>query len=154
MKGRRKKLTPQILMRRISHGLTYMSRLSFLENYAMFMGKAQLVEFSLKKILSVRGRYSQSRLKRMTLGGAISELEKLGVRGDFALLLRELNKFRIDLAHEFLVGHLSLVVLDARFGRLSWRPLRDALAKVEETIHVYDFLNQNRCLFQRQRKVY
>ena len=45
-----------------------MDKLSFLESYAMFMGKAQLIEFKLKKILFVKRRYSESRLDRMTLG--------------------------------------------------------------------------------------
>jgi len=105
-----------MLMRKMTNSLARLDKLSFLEHYAMFMGKAQLIEFSLKKILSVRYRYSEKKRERMTLGGAIAELEKLGLRKDFVSLLREVNNFRIDMAHEFLVSHLSLVVLSPQFG--------------------------------------
>jgi hypothetical protein len=90
----------------------------------------------------------------LTLGGAIGELERLGMRKDFVTLLRKLNEFRIDMAHNFLVDRSSLVALDRSFGQLSRKPLQTALFKVEETVHVYDFLNQNKQLYKRQRKVF
>ena len=154
MKRRGKTLTPKMLMRKMNKSMAYMGKISLLENYAMFMGKAQLIEFALKKILIKRYRYDNSRLEKMTLGGAIGELERLGMRKDFVALLRELNEFRIDMAHNFLVDHSSLVALDRSFGQLSRKPLQTALFKVEETVHVYDFLNQNKQLYKRQRKAY
>jgi hypothetical protein len=154
MPRRNKTLTPEMLLKKMSKSMAYMHKLNFLENYAIFMGKVQIIEFALKKILSVRCRYSETKLEKMTLGAAIAELEKSGILKEFVLLLRQLNEFRIDMAHDFLAGHLSLVALDRRFGRLSCKPLRYALAKVEETIHVYDFLNQSKYLFKRQSKVY
>jgi hypothetical protein len=58
------------------------------------------------------------------------------------------------MAHVFLADHLHLTSLDQSFGHLSLKPLRHALWKVEETIHVFDHLNQNRMLYKRQRKAY
>jgi hypothetical protein len=153
MKTGNKTLTPKMLMKKMSRSMAYLDKLSFLENYAMFMGKAQLIEFKLKKILSVKRRYSESKLDRMPLGVVISELERLGIRKDFISLLRDLKKFRNDMAHEFLVSHLSRIRLDHRFGRLSWKPLRNAIFRLG-TVHVFDFLNQNRYLYRGQRKVY
>jgi hypothetical protein len=154
MKKREKTLTSKMLSKKIDRSIAHLSKLSFLENYAMFMGKSQLIEFSLKKILSKRYRYGKKKLEKMTLGVAIAELERLGMRKDLVSLLKELNRFRIAMAHKFLVDHAYFVALDRKFGRLSMRPLQDALAKVEETIHVYDFLNQNRWLLKGQRKGY
>jgi hypothetical protein len=154
MKEKTKTLTREMLIEKMSRGMAFTSKLSFIENYAMFMGKTQLIEFKLKKILSIRFCFSKSKLEKMTLGGAISELEKLGVRKDFISILRSLNKRRINMAHEFFVDHSALVALDRRFGRLSWKPLRNALAEVEQASHVFDFLNQNKYLFKRQIKTY
>jgi 2-phospho-L-lactate transferase/gluconeogenesis factor (CofD/UPF0052 family) len=66
-----------------------------------------------KGVLSLRYRYGKKKLDKMTLGGAISELEKLGIREDFIFVLREVNKYRINMAHDFLVDHLrsSLLVI-------------------------------------------
>jgi hypothetical protein len=66
----------------------------------MFMGKAQLVELSLKNILETKYRYDENRIKRWTLGTAIIELEKCGLRQDFIVLLKDLNEHRVYIAHE------------------------------------------------------
>ena len=116
---RNKTLTPKMLNKKIDKGMASASKLNFLDNYAMFMGKAQLIEFSLKRILMRRYRYSETRCDRMTLGITVSELERLGLRKDFVSLLRELNKVRNNMAHEFLVDYLAVVSLDRKFGRLS-----------------------------------
>jgi len=154
LKRRDKTLTQKRLLRKIGRSMKRYNKLNFLECYAMFMGKAQLVEFALKKILLKRYRYGEKKRDKMTLGGAIAELERLGMRKDFVWQLRQLNKCRIKMAHGFLADHLHLVALDRRFAHLSRRPLQEALFRVEETIHVFDFLNQNRMLYQRQRKAY
>lgn len=90
----------------------------------------------------------------MTLGVAIADLERRGLRKDFVFLLWQLNKHRKNMAHEFLADHSHMVALDRRFGHLSLKPLWRALWKVEETIQVFDFLNQNKALYRRQRKPY
>jgi hypothetical protein len=90
----------------------------------------------------------------MILGGAIAALERKGLRKDFVSLLWQLNKFRINMAHQFLADHSLFVALDRRFAHLSLKPLRYAIWKVEETIHVFDHLNQNRMLYKSQRKAY
>lgn len=130
------------------------SKFSILERYAVFMGKAQLVEFGLKRILRRRYRFGERRLGRMTLGQAIFELERLGMRPDFVWQMRQLNQHRVRMAHEFLADHFNFVSLDRSFARLSWRPLRDALYRVEESIHVFDHLNENKTFYQRQRIAY
>jgi len=41
-------LTPEIITREMRKSTAYMGKLTMLKNYAMFMGKAQLIEFKLK----------------------------------------------------------------------------------------------------------
>jgi hypothetical protein len=154
MKRHNKTLTPEMLLRKIGKSMAHLSKMNFLETYAIFMGKAQLVEFALKKILRQKYRYGERKLARMTLGAAITELDQNGLRKDFVALLRQLNEFRINMAHEFLADHAHLSSWDRRFGHLSLKSLRYALWKVEETIQVFDHLNQNRMLYKRQRKAY
>jgi len=153
-KKRDRTLTPDMIWKKIIKSEKRYKKFNFLERYTVFMGKAQLVEFGLKKILIRRYRYGKRRLERMTLGRAIGELERLGMRKDFVALLRELNDHRVEMAHEFLADHFHMVSLDRRFARLSWRPLRDALFMVEESIHVFDHLNTNKMFYERQRIAY
>jgi hypothetical protein len=141
-KKRDKTLTPDMIWKKIVKSEKRYKKFNFLERYAVFMGKRR------------RYRYGERRLGRMTLGQAIFELERLGMRPDFIWQMRQLNQHRIRMAHEFLADHFHFVSLDRRFARLSWRPLRDALFRVEESIHVFDHLNQNKMLYQRQRIAY
>jgi hypothetical protein len=46
-----KRLTPKQVLARVTRRLQKADKLNFPERFAMFMGKAQLVEFGLKRIL-------------------------------------------------------------------------------------------------------
>jgi len=149
-----KRLTSNMLQKKFWKSMRRYDKLNFLESYAMFMGRVQVVEFALKKILRRKYRYGYRKLEKMTLGGAIAELGQKGLRPDFVCLLKELNKHRINMAHEFLADHFHLVSLRKDFGHLSMKPLRHAIWKVEETIQVFDHLNEYRMFFKRQRIAY
>ncbi len=58
------------------------------------------------------------------------------------------------MAHGFLADHLAILIMHPKAGQLSWKMLREALWKVEETVNVFDWLNQHKCLLKNQRKVY
>ena len=88
-------LTLDMLFEKICKSMKSYRRFKCLESYAVFMGKAKLIEFCLKKILCKRYRYTEKKLERMTLGGAVAELDRLGMRKDFISLLRDLNTHRI-----------------------------------------------------------
>ena len=95
MKRPDRTLTPDMLLEKIGQSMRPYSKFNFLESYAVFMGKAQLIELGLKRILRKRYRYAEKKLDRMTLGGAVAELEQRGMRKDFISLLRDLNTHRI-----------------------------------------------------------
>lgn len=70
------------------------------------MGKAQLLEFGLKKILLTLPGYNldEEKLERLTLCQTRVELEKLGLRTDYNAYLKSFKDQRNTMAHEFLAN--------------------------------------------------
>jgi hypothetical protein len=73
---KRNTLTPNQILRTVTKRLVLLKKLSFLELYSVFIGKAQIVEMALKRRLVDQYGYSESRISRWTLGTTITELEK------------------------------------------------------------------------------
>src|SRR5262245_60414668 len=98
-----KRLTPRQVLGRVTRRLQKFDKLNFLERYAMFMGKAQLVELGLKRILLSKYGYKDEKIENWPLGAVVKELKKLGLRGDFVALVEDLKDQRNYIAHEMLV---------------------------------------------------
>jgi hypothetical protein len=142
-----KRLSSKQLNARVFKRLRKTDNLNFLEHFAMFMGKAQLVELSLKKILVDRYRYDEGRIERWTLGTTIKELEKCGLRNDFIVLLKDLNEHRIYIAHNLLSDDaLMRKLAGSEAQSFAWKSLKHALYAVEAVIVVHDFLATNKYL--------
>ncbi|MBL0807850.1 hypothetical protein JK324_14765 [Klebsiella oxytoca] len=75
----------QELLDKIYAGLEIYEGKTFIERFGLFMGKAQLLEFGLKKILKSLPGFNipEEKLGRLTLGQTRVELEKLGLRADY-----------------------------------------------------------------------
>jgi hypothetical protein len=132
---------------RVMRRLRKNDRLSFLENFAMFMGIAQIVELALKKILMTKYSYEESRIKRWTLGKAITELKDCGLRKDFIALLEDLNQHRIYIAHELLADDALMQKLAGpQTRRFASKFLERGIYTVEVAIVVHNFLATNRYL--------
>ncbi len=139
-----KTLQPDELRERIFERLVPLDKMSFFERYAMFMGKAQIVEMGLKRLLRDRYGVEEAALERLTLGQAVTQLEANGLRKDFIALLGPLVKYRNDLAHDFLrVDATGKSLVGPEFERLSEKQLRHALYSVEEIIQMYDHLEEH-----------
>ncbi|MDH3692106.1 MAG: hypothetical protein OEU36_21935, partial [Gammaproteobacteria bacterium] len=63
-------------------------RLSPLEQYAMFMGKAQILELGLKGLLARRYNVPPEEMENWTLGRVKNELEQRELRPDFISYLQ------------------------------------------------------------------
>ena len=61
--------------------------LSVLEQYSMFMGKAQILEFGLKGLLTRKYGVPYDDMEKWTLGKTKNELKERGLRPDFIKLL-------------------------------------------------------------------
>jgi hypothetical protein len=122
-------------------------KLNFLESFAMFMGKAQLVEFGLKKILLRKYGYKEEEIESWPLGRVVKELKKLGLRRDFIALVEELKEHRNYIAHEILADDAMMQKLaGAGTRRFARKSLERGLYTVEEVIVVHDFLAGNKLL--------
>jgi hypothetical protein len=142
-----KRLTAKQVNFRVGNRLRKFDNLNFLESFAMFMGKARLVELSLRKILTVKYSYDEDRIERWTLGTTINELEKCGLRKDFIMLLKDLNERRNYIAHELLADDALMKKLAGlKAQRFAWKSLERGLYSVETVIVVHDFLVANRYL--------
>jgi hypothetical protein len=85
-RGDSKSLSGEQVHTIVARRLPRIDGFSFLESFAMFMGKAQLVELGLKNILTSKYGYDDERIERWSLGRVIKELRKCGLRQDFVHL--------------------------------------------------------------------
>lgn len=117
----------------------------FIERFGLFMGKAQLLEFGLKKILVSLPGYNlgEKELELLTLGKTRVQLEKLGLRTDYSAYLQSFTKQRNLMAHEFLANFaFTQQLLDgAALIRPFERELAHACYAVEQLIILFDYIN-------------
>lgn len=135
----------QELQAKIFAGLEIYEGKPFIEQFGLFMGKTQLLEFGLKKILVSLPGYNlnQEKLERLTLGQTRVELEKLGLRTDYNSYLKLFKEQRNTMAHEFLANFaVTQQLLDgAALIRPFERELAHACYAVEQLIILFDFIN-------------
>jgi hypothetical protein len=142
-----KRLTGKQVIARVTRRLQKADKLNFLESFAMFMGKAQLVEFGLKRILLNKYGYKEEKIENWPLGAVIKELKKLGLRRDFIALVEQLKEHRNYIAHDMLVSDAMMRELAGSGARrFAWKSLERGLFIVEEVIVVHDFLASNEFL--------
>ncbi len=136
-----KSLSPKQIDAILARRLRKYDKFSFLESFAMFMGKAQIVEMGLKNILMDKYGYDEERIERWALGRVIKELRECGLRQDFVGLMEELKEQRNYIAHELLANDALLRPLAGKSAqRFAWKSLSRGLYLVEYAIVVHDFL--------------
>lgn len=133
------------LQNKIFAGLEIYEGKPFIERFGLFMGKAQLLEFGLKKILVSLPGYNlpEKKLEKLTLGQTRIELEKLGLRTDYNAYLTSFKDQRNAMAHEFLANYaITQQLLD---GVALIRPFESELDHasfaLEQLIILFDFIN-------------
>ncbi len=103
----------------VSQKLKAYKNLGFLEQYAMFMGKAQILEFGLKSLLTRKYSVPWETMEKWTLGRVKNELEQKGLHPDFIALLNSVVEYRNYIAHELLANNAlisSMVEMSPRMG--------------------------------------
>lgn len=133
------------LQDKIYAGLEIYKGKPFIERFGLFMGKAQLLEFGLKKILVSLPGYDldEKELERLTLCQARVELKALGLRTDYNAFLQSFTKQRNSMAHEFLANYaLTQHLLDgAKLIHPFERELNHACIALEQLIILFDYIN-------------
>ena len=116
---------------------------SVLEQYAIFMGKAQILEFGLKGLLARKFNVPLEDMELWTLGRTRTELRQRGLRSDFIRFLDSVVDHRNNMAHEFLVN-TEIVRSIANFSeRKLYGDLFRALYEIEQVIILYDWCEEN-----------
>jgi hypothetical protein len=77
-RGDRKSLSAKQVHAIVTRQLRRTEKLNFLESFAMFMGKAQLVELALKNILAGKYGYDEERIESWPLGRVVKALRRAG----------------------------------------------------------------------------
>lgn len=138
---------PQLLkeeiQERVLAKLEEQKGLSFLEQYAMFMGKAQLLEFGLKGLLKRKFQIPLEDMERFTLGQTKNELDKQGIRPDFIAYLTSVVKHRNDMAHEFLLNCAVMNSLGNFSGKGQTGDLFRASYELEQIIILHDWCEEH-----------
>ena len=116
---------------------------SVLEQYAIFMGKAQILEFGLKGLLARKFNVPLEDMELWTLGRTRTELRQRGLRSDFIRFLDSVVDHRNNMAHEFLVN-TEIVRSIANFSERKLNgDLFRALYEIEQIIILHDWCEEN-----------
>ncbi len=116
---------------------------SVLEQYAIFMGKAQILEFGLKGLLARKFNVPHEEMERWTLGKTKNELKDKGLRPDFIVFLESVVDHRNNMAHEFLVNtEITRSIANFSDHKL-YGDLFHALYEIEQIIILHDWCEAN-----------
>ena len=116
---------------------------SVLEQYAIFMGKAQILELGLKGLLARKFNVPLEDMELWTLGRTRTELRQRGLRSDFIRFLDSVVDHRNNMAHELLVN-TEIIRSIANFSeRNLYGDLFRALYEIEQVIILHDWCEEN-----------
>lgn len=117
--------------------------LSFLEQYALFMGKAQILELGLKGLLARKYAIPFESMGKWTLGRVKNELSKKGLRPDFIAYLGSFVDYRNYIAHELLVNNAITTSLANFSDRKLYGDFFRAIYELERIIILYDWTEEH-----------
>jgi hypothetical protein len=120
-----------------------MITLSPLEQYAMFLGKAQVLEFGLKGLLTRKYGILLETMEEWTLGKVKSELKQKGLRPDFIAFLKSVVDHRNYMAHEFLVNNAITKSIANFSDRKLYGDLFRAIYELEKIIILFDWCEEH-----------
>src|SRR5262245_54875548 len=144
---KQRRLTGKQIERAVFRRCAAYNKLSFLEQFATFMGKVQLLELRLKGMLAQKYGYDLDAIEKWPLGRVVGELKRNGLRADFIGLLESLVKWRNLIAHELLAqGALfrSLMGRRVRTPRFLIRPLLHGIFELEQIIYLHDWVEKHK----------
>lgn len=136
-------LLPEEIKEKIFAKLDAQKGLSFLEQYAMYMGKAQMLEFGLKGLIHRKFKTPTEDMEHWTLGKTKNELSRHGIRQDFIDYLANVVKHRNDMAHEFLLNCAVMNSLGNFSGKGEAGDLFRASYELEQIIILHDWCEEH-----------
>jgi hypothetical protein len=129
----------------VSKRIAQYESLAFFEQFAMFMGKAQILELGLKGLLARDFAIADKTMERWTLGKVRVELVARDLRSDFCTLLKSLVDHRNYIAHELLANQALFSSLsNGDPGRFEVGRLHKGIYEVEQLILFYDWCEEHK----------
>ena len=139
-------LTKEDIIALVQDGLKIYKEKEFLEAYGIFMGKAQLLEFGLKKVLlSIPGvDITLDELEKYTLGRTRATLENNKLRSDYNCLLKIFVQKRNNMAHDFLADFALTqhTLQQTGLQHMFMGDLFRAAYELEQLIVLFDYINE------------
>jgi hypothetical protein len=115
-----------------------------LEQFAMFMGTAQILELNLKGLLHRLYKIDLESMERWTLGKIATTLKARGLRPDFTSLLDSVVGYRNYIAHSLLVDELMLrSLLSGKRTRMVTRELDKGIYELEQLYFLYEWTDKH-----------
>lgn len=141
----KEEITPEDLQAAVFERLKTYENKSFLEMFALYLGKAQLLEFALKKLLVELYEYELGALERKTLGQTKWLLEENGIRTDYLDMLQNVVNDRNHAAHEMLANQAIIGSFEVLFSeRIQVKELQQAAFNLEQAIILFDYFQHHK----------
>lgn len=116
---------------------------SLLEQFALFMGMAQLMELALKNFYSRRYSVELESLERWTLGQVKGALRDRGFRPDFVAYLENVVGYRNHMAHAFMADAFISRELFRAATRFESRELEKGIYELEQIFVLFEWTEVN-----------
>lgn len=136
-------LTADEIQAAVHQRLKRYESLNFFEQFAMFMGIAQVVEISLKQLLHRKYGVEFDSMERSTLGQVARSLKDHGLRADFTSLLDSVVQHRNHIAHSLLANQIMLQSLDAGAARFEIHELQKGIYELEQLWFLYEWTEEH-----------
>lgn len=117
--------------------------LNFLEQYAMFLGKAQILEFLLKGLLARKYLIPYESMEKWTLGKVKNELNQNGLRQDFIEYLSSVVDHRNYIAHDLLVNNAITMSIASFSDRKLYGDFFRGIYELEQIIILYNWCEEH-----------
>ena len=136
------------ILKKVSKKLKQYDKLSYGGQFAMFMGKVQLLEINLRRLLVELFDYKWERIEKWTLGQLTTELDNNKLRPDFIHLLKSLVERRNYVAHELLADELisQAILGSSKFKKHYSKELRflhKSIFELEQVMLIYRLTNKH-----------
>lgn len=142
-------LSNQDIQIKVNAKMDEYKNLAILEQYAIFMGKAQILELGLKRLLTRKFNVLPNNMENWTLGKTKNELRDRGLRLDFIYLLGRTIDYRNYMAHEFLANSVATQSIANFSDRMLYGDLFKSLYDIEQIIIIYDWCEERDDWLQR-----
>lgn len=136
-------LTAKDIENAVNERLESYKDLNFLEQYAMYLGNAQILEFLLKGLLARKYLIPYEFMEKWTLGKVKNELNQNGLRQDFIEYLGRVVDHRNYIAHDLLVNNAITMSIASFSDRKLYSELFRSIYELEQIIILYNWCEEH-----------